>query len=84
MVDDFNKVPPSNNESSGSAGRKRIPVYILVLVGIFLLAILLYMFAGMKPSASEAPPGHPNPGAEPATMNSTTTGTAGDEPRDKQ
>ena len=80
MVDDFNKVPPSNLEPGGSP-RKRIPVYILILVGIFLLAILLYMFAGMSPKPSDAPPGHPNPGAQPATMNSSTTGTAGDEKR---
>lgn len=80
MVDDFNKVPPSNHENVESP-RKRIPVYILILVGIFLLAILLYMFAGMSPKPSEAPPGHPEPNAQPASMNSTTTGVAGDEKR---
>ena len=54
---------------------------MLVLVGIFLLALLVYMLADRKPSPNEAPPGHPNPTVQQATPNSTTTGTAGDEAR---
>ncbi len=37
------------------------------------------MFADTKPNPNEAPPGHPNPSAEPATPNNSTTATAGDE-----
>ncbi|MQW91403.1 hypothetical protein GFH30_10015 [Acinetobacter wanghuae] len=83
MVDDLNKTSPSHRPD-GVPNRKRIPVYILIVVGIFLLAVLLYMFADMKPSRSDAPPGHPNPDAQPATMNSTTTGAPGDEKRASQ
>ncbi len=48
-------------------------------IGIFLIALLLYMFADTKPNPTEAPPGHPNPSAELATPNNSTTATAGDE-----
>lgn len=37
------------------------------------------MFADNKPSAKDAPPDHPNPNAQPATPNNSTTGTPGDE-----
>lgn len=83
MVDELNKTSPSHRPNGGTQ-KKRIPVYILMLVGIFLLAILLYMFADMKPNPSDAPPGHPNPNAQPATMNSSTTGAPGDEKRASQ
>lgn len=71
MANDFNKTPPSGYDED-TRQKKRIPVYILILVGVFLLALLLYMFADIKPSPEEAPPGHPNPQAQPATMNNTT------------
>ncbi len=34
MVDDFNKKPPLNHQADVTQ-KKRIPVYILILVGIF-------------------------------------------------
>ncbi|MFV5491856.1 hypothetical protein [Acinetobacter sp. ASP199] len=71
MANDFNKTPPSDYDED-TRQKKRIPVYILILVGIFLLALLLYMFADIKPSPKEAPPDHPNPQSQPATMNNTT------------
>lgn len=80
MINDSKKVSPTNYQEEIKQ-KKRIPVYILILVGVFLLALLFYMFADMKPDPSDAPPGHPNPNAQPATMNSSTTGTVGDEPR---
>lgn len=76
MTHDFNK-PPHASSSEETTQKKRIPVYILALVGIFFLALLVYMFSSIKPDASDAPPGHPNPEAQPATANNTTTGTAG-------
>ena len=33
----------------------------------------------MKPNASDAPPGHPNPEAQVATANNSTTATTKDE-----
>ncbi len=70
--------PMYKRQRSGKR-KKRVPVYMLALVGIFLIALLLYMFADTKPNPTEAPPGHPNPSAEPATPNNSTTATAGDE-----
>ncbi|MEB6566188.1 hypothetical protein MXL26_12675 [Acinetobacter towneri] len=80
MPHDFNK-PPHVSSTEEITRKKRIPVFMLMLVGIFLLALLFYMMADRKPSPSDAPPGHPNPEVQQATPNSTTTGTAGDEAR---
>lgn len=79
MTHDFNKPPHVTSEEAKNQ-KKRRPVYILILVGVFLLALLAYMFADTTPNSKDAPPDHPNPSAQPATPNSSTTGTAGDEP----
>lgn len=78
MTHDFNK-PPHVMTPEEKMQKKRLPVYILILVGVFFVALLVYMFADTKPNPQDAPPGHPNPSAQPATPNNTTTGTAGDE-----
>lgn len=78
MTHDFNK-PPHTSSSEETTQKKRIPVYILVLIGIFFVALIIYMSADIKPTPSDAPPGHPNPEAQPATPNNTATATAGDE-----
>jgi len=82
MPHDFNK-PSHVQTPEERQKKKRVPLYILALVGIFLIALLFYMFADTKPNPkpnpNEAPPGHPNPSAEPATPNNSTTATAGDE-----
>ncbi|WP_228259992.1 hypothetical protein [Acinetobacter sp. ANC 4779] len=77
MPHDFNK-PPHVTTPEEKNQKKRLPVYILILVGVFFIALLAYMFADTKPDANDAPPGHPNPSAEPATANNTTptSGTA--------
>ncbi len=77
MAHDFNK-PPHVTTQEETNQKKRLPVYILILVGVFFIALLAYMFADTKPDAKDAPPGHPNPAAETATPNNTTpnTGTA--------
>ncbi|WP_257234903.1 MULTISPECIES: hypothetical protein [unclassified Acinetobacter] len=76
MTHDFNKPPHVTSEEERSQ-KKRLPVYILLLVGVFFIAVLVYMFAYTKPQSSNAPPGHPDPSAQPATPNNTaTTGTA--------
>jgi len=76
MTHDFNK-PPHVTTAEEKSQKKRLPVYILVLVGIFLVALLVYMFADSKPKPQDAPPTHPDPSAQPATPNNTeTTGTA--------
>ena len=65
MTHDFNK-PPHTSSSEETTQKKRIPVYILALVGICFVALLVYMFADIKPDANDAPPGHPNPQAQQA------------------
>ena len=67
---------PNKSRHAASASetqqKKRLPVYILIIVGVFLAALIFYMTADVKPKPSEAPPGHPNPTAQPASTNSTT------------
>ena len=72
MTHDFNK-PPHVTSAEEKNQKKRLPVYILILVGVFLLALLAYMFADPNPDVKDAPPGHPNPSAQPATPNNSTT-----------
>ncbi|MDN5511893.1 MULTISPECIES: hypothetical protein [unclassified Acinetobacter] len=78
MTHDFNK-PPHVTSAEERSQKKRLPVYILVLVGVFFIAVLVYMFADNKPTAEDAPPGHPEPTAQPATPNNSTTATATDD-----
>lgn len=78
MTHDFNK-PPHVITPEERSQKKRLPVYILILVGVFFIALLAYMFADKEPTPKDAPPGHPDPSDQPATPNNTTTGTSGDE-----
>lgn len=48
MMHDFKK-PPYSTSRADIKHKEKLPVYILMLVGFFLVALLLYMFAGMKP-----------------------------------
>src|SRR5690606_31367056 len=77
MPHDFNK-PPHVITPEEKSQKRRLPVYILVIVGNFLIALLAYMFADSEPGAKDAPPGHTDPSAQTATPNNTTptTGTA--------
>jgi hypothetical protein len=70
MVDDFNKKPPLHDQAAITQ-KKRIPVYILILVGIFLLAVLFYMFADMKPDAPATQPNTPVPATEAPANNAS-------------
>lgn len=69
----------SHHSTSASKTRqkKRLPMYILLMVGVFLAALIFYMMADGKPEPSEAPPGHPNPTAN--VSSSGTMATASDE-----
>lgn len=73
---------PNKSHHAASASetqqKKRLPVYILIIVGIFLAALIFYMTADGKPKPSDAPPGHPNPAAQPATMSGSSTASASD------
>lgn len=78
MTHDFNK-PPHTESAEETTQKKRIPVYILALIGIFFIALIIYMSAGIKPTASDAPPNHPNPQAQPVAPNNAAAGAAGNE-----
>lgn len=67
MKHDFSK-PAHVTSSAENAQKKRLPVYMLIVVGLFLVALLVYMFVDRNPDPSEAPPDHPNPAMQPATM----------------
>ena len=75
--DDFNK-PPHVVTEKQKTQKKRLPVYMLILTGVFLIALLAYMSAENEPTAEDAPPDHPNPTAQPATPNNSTTNPPGD------
>jgi len=49
MTHDFNK-PSHVQTPEERQKKKRVPLYILALVGIFLIALLFYMFADTKPN----------------------------------
>ena len=44
MTHDFNK-PPHVNSPEDTNRKKRIPVFILIIVGIFLASLIFYMIA---------------------------------------
>ena len=44
MTHDFNR-PPHVTSTEEVTQKKRLPVYILAIVGVFLLALVLYMLA---------------------------------------
>ena len=44
MTHDFNK-PPHVNNPEDTNRKKRIPVFILIIVGIFLASLIFYMIA---------------------------------------
>jgi hypothetical protein len=76
MQHDFNK-PPHTNGPQDTVKKNRLPIYILIAVGIFLAALVVYMIGDRDPDSSEAPPQHPNAEMEQASMNNTTPAVAG-------
>lgn len=76
MQHDFNK-PPHVNGPQDTAKKNRLPIYILVIVGIFLAALVIYMIGDRDPDPSEAPPSHPNPEMSQPSMNNSSPAVAG-------
>lgn len=70
MAHDFNKPPHKTNELERSE-KKRIPVLILIVVGIFLAALIFYMLSDKAPKAGEVPADT----SIPATQADTATAT---------
>ena len=54
MAHDFNKPPHVTNEEEVTR-KKRIPVFILILVGIFLASLIFYMIADREPQPGVIP-----------------------------
>ena len=54
MAHDFSK-PPLGRTAEGSNHRRRIPVFILIIVGIFLASMIFYMIADRDPQPGQIP-----------------------------
>lgn len=93
MTHDFNK-PPHVNSPEDVNRKKRIPVFILIIVGIFLASLIFYMIADRDSSAvNQSIPATSATSADTATatddssvanttqavVNDTATATAKDE-----
>ena len=76
MAHDFNKEPHKMNEIE-KAEKKRIPVFILIIVGIFLAALIFYMLADKEPQAGQVPADTSIPAVQ-QNQDSTATATATD------
>lgn len=74
MTHDFNKPPHITSEEERSQ-KKRLPVYILVLIGVFFIAVLAYMFAYNNPKPRDAASGSPEPMTQSATATDSKTAT---------
>lgn len=83
MVHDFNK-PPHVEGAEEKQQKRRLPVYILIVVGIFLAALIFYMFVDMNPSPGEtsADPSIPAVSEHDSDRQQDTIGTAIDETTD--
>lgn len=73
MTHDFNK-PPHVNNPEDTNRKKRIPVFILIIVGIFLASLIFYMIADR-----DTPPVDQSIPATSSNSPNTATATANDD-----
>lgn len=80
MVHDFTK-PPHVEGAEEKQQKRRLPVYILMIVGIFLAALIFYMFADMNPKSGAIPANQSVPAVSEhdSTRQQDTIATATDE-----
>lgn len=55
MSNDLNRPPHNSNNDNGNTDKKKIPVFILIIVGIFLASLIFYMLADREPTTGEVP-----------------------------
>lgn len=70
MSHDFNKEPHKTNEIEKSE-KKRIPVFILIIIGIFLAAMIFYMLADRQPQPNQVPADTSIPATQDNTASTT-------------
>lgn len=63
---------PHKTDDFERAEKKRIPVFILIIVGIFLAALIFYMLADRNPKSGEVPADTTIPATQ---QNDTATAT---------
>lgn len=66
---------PQVNPKTDDEKKKRLPVYILILAGIFLIALIFYMFSDRNPKVNETPLIPSNSSTEPVNLNQGATAT---------
>ncbi len=75
MTHDFNK-PPHVQDAVETNQKKRIPVLLLIIVGIFLASLIFYMVADRNPQPGEIPVDRSIPAVQDNNAsNSTATAT---------
>lgn len=82
MTQDFNKTPQDSNQEE-SHRRKRIPIFILIVVGIFLASFIFYMLADRSPeqvnqSIPATSTNESNTSKDDSSVNNTATAVADD------
>jgi hypothetical protein len=75
MAHDFNK-PPQANIAEDSKQRRRIPVFILIIVGIFLASLIFYMISDRDPQPGQIPADTSIPATSDKGNDQTATATA--------
>lgn len=66
----------TNHVSEASTQRRKIPVFILILVGIFLAAMIFYMLSDREPKPGQIPADTSIPATQADGSNNTATATA--------
>lgn len=84
MAHDFNKSPQGHNTADGSTQRRKIPVFILIVVGIFLASLIFYMIADRDPKPGEIPADTSIPATSANDSDPNATATAVDDTLEHQ
>lgn len=63
MTNEFNK-PPHVNNAEDAGKKRRIPVFILIIVGIFLASLIFYMLSDKNPKSDSISPNESVPAVQ--------------------